>query len=175
MAREDGAVSNWAVFSTAPKNSQGASRPLPIPRQTFGLHLIMGIAMALVCAGCSSVQPEQAIAPLLAAGGGTAGYLAAKDQSESDRALITGAGALGGLAVGSFIADDAKEAKRKEFRDGYNLARSNDIKRLYWRQQAQHKADDAKPQLKYYAFPAQETGKDGEKLMKHDVVMPVLE
>ena len=132
----------------------------------------------LVCAGCSSgssIQPEQAITPLLAAGGGTAGWLASKGMTSDEQALITGAGALGGLAVGSFIADDAEEAKRKEFRDGYNLARSNDIKRLYWRQQAQHKDKDGQPQLKYYAFPAQETGKDGEKLMKHDVVMPVLE
>jgi len=129
----------------------------------------------LFCAGCSSVNSGQAIAPLLAAGGGGAGYLASKDMSDSDRALITGAGALGGLAVGSFIASDAEEAKRKEFRDGYNLARSNDIKKIYWRQQSQHIGEEGKPQLKLYAFPGNETGKDGEKLMKHDVAMPVLE
>ena len=168
-----GAVPNWAVFSTAPKSSQGATRLLTIPRQTFGLHLI--ILSALLCAGCSSVKPEQAITPLLAAGGGSAGWLASKDMDSSERALITGAGALGGLAVGSFITSDAEEAKRKEFRDGYNRARSNDIKKLYWRQQAQHKGEEGKPQVKLYAFPAQETGKDGENLMKHDVVMPVLE
>ena len=168
-----GAVPNWAVFSTAPKSSQGAARPLPIPRQTFGLHLI--ILSALLCAGCSSVKPEQAITPLLAAGGGTAGWLASKDMSSNDRALVTGAGALGGLAVGSFITSDAEEAKRKEFRDGYNLARSNDIKKLYWRQQAQHKGDEGKPQVKLYAFPGAENSSDGVKHMKHDVVMPVLE
>ena len=135
----------------------------------------LALLALLACAGCSSVKPEQAITPLLAAGGGTAGWLASKDMDESERALITGAGALGGLAVGSFIASDAEEAKRKEFRDGYNLARSNDIKKLYWRQQAQHKGEEGKPQVKLYAFPAQETGKDGENIMKHDVVMPVLE
>lgn len=132
----------------------------------------------LALTGCNSGTPvsaSQAITPLLAAGGGSAAYLAAKDMSDSDRALMAGAGALGGLAVGSFIASDAEEAKRKEFRDGYNLSRSDDIKRLYWRQQAQHKGEEGKPQLKLYAFPASESGKDGEKLMKHDVVMPVLE
>ncbi len=137
--------------------------------------LSIAALVVLLCAGCSSVKPEQAITPLLAAGGGTAGWLASKDMDSSDRALVTGAGALGGLAVGSFISSDAEEAKRKEFRDGYNLARSNDIKRLYWRQQAQHRGEEGKPQVKLYAFPAQESGKDGEKLMKHDVVMPVLE
>ena len=172
-----GAVPSWAVLSTAPKSSQGAPRPLRILRQTCGLHLII-FAMLISVTGCSSsspIQPEQAITPLLAAGGGTAGWLASKGMTGDEQALITGAGTLGGLAVGSFIADQAEEAKRKEFRDGFNLARSNDITRLYWRQQAQHKAKDGQPQVKCYAFPARETGDDGEKIMKHDVVMPVLE
>jgi len=138
------------------------------------LSSIFLLGALLIFCGCSTesgIKPEQTIAPLLAMGSGAAGYLAAKDQDEDERALITGAAALGGLAVGSFIADDVAEAKRKEFRDGYNLA----IKRLYWRQQAQHRAKPDEPRLKYYAFPGRESGDNGEKLMKHDVVMPVME
>ena len=149
------------------------SSPSPL-RQVGDLHLILLMTLFLGT-GCNSVKPEQAITPLLAAGGGTAGWLASKNMDSNERALITGAGALGGLAVGSFIASDAEESKRKEFRDGYNLARSNDIKRLYWRQQAQHRGEEGRPQLKLYAFPARESGDDGEKTMKHDVVMPVME
>ena len=128
--------------------------------------------------GChygDALQPEQAITPMLAAGGGTAGWLMSSGMSDDDRALLTGAGAIGGLAVGSFITEQVEDAKRKEFRDGYNLARSNDIKRLYWLQQAQHINTGGDEQVKLYHFPANTEGGSGERYMQHDVVMPVHE
>lgn len=118
----------------------------------------LALLLMLPLAGCSSFKASDVYVPGLAAAGGVLGYQFSKDESEGMQMASTALGGLGGYTIGKFIEFNSEDERVKEFKNGYNIGRSNMTKRYYWSLE-NYQQTGGKPQsvtTHLYSFPAPE-------------------
>ena len=134
----------------------------------------------LVLSGCSAgqianTQAAQLISPALGIAGAAAGLYAAEGESQGTQIAVTSAAAAGGYLLGQFIEYGFKDEKKKEFRAGYDLGRSNAAKELYWLYQKLHQAEEGgETRTRLYELPVQYPD-NGVKHVPDSVLLPVVE
>lgn len=134
----------------------------------------------LILCGCAATQIANAsvpslLAPALGLGGALGGIYAAEGESQGTQLAAAGAAAAGAFLLGQFIENGFKEEKKKEYKAGYDLGRSNSAKELYWLYQKLHQAQDEEPQrTRIYELPV-EYPDNGVKYVPDTVSISVTE
>ena len=132
--------------------------------------------------GCTSSQIERAdstdILPASMGGlGGYIGYAASDGASTGERIGVAGGAAVAGYSLGELIRNQIGKARKEAFAEGYKTGERVAVKEtsLLADRISQTEEGAGQPRMTLYAFPGDESSQDGVKLMRHDVVMPVLE
>lgn len=113
--------------------------------------------------------------PAVSALAGTAAYKLTEDKSEDTQAAWTAGAAIAGLTATEILLRYNKDKSVQQFRNGYDLGRSDAVKQQYWIMQNRQKEDNGyRRHFKYYKFPGV-TERDGVKYSEHDVMMRVEE
>ena len=138
------------------------------------------LPLILVLCGCSSSQiantsASSLISPALGVAGAAGGLFATEGESQGTQIAVTSAAAAGGYLLGQFIEYGFRDEKKKEFRAGYDLGRSNSSKELYWLYQKLHQAENGgETRTRLYELPVQYPD-NGVKHVPDSILLPVVE
>jgi hypothetical protein len=132
---------------------------------------VVMVSIACFLSACSSTLQRTGIVTAGAAGGAAIGYGVKRTPAAAAIGGVAGAG-LTALALGS-----DNKVRQEGIDQGYALGNSDASKRLYWLKQAQekHNASAAGTRTSYYVFSGPQDTADGQRLVPHQVVVPILE
>lgn len=133
------------------------------------LFLLLG---ALLLTGCASSTAQRAG---IIAGAGGAGALAGSMIAKPGNKL--GGAAIGGLAgagITALLLGPDGKVYQQGLDDGYTLASSDAIKRLYWSKQALEAPREG-GRMSYYTMEESGTTPDGRKLAPERIAVPIFE
>lgn len=143
-------------------------------------HLFAFAVLGMFLAGCSSSQLANTsasglLSPALGLVGGLGGLYATEGEDTGTQMAATGAAAAGAYLLGQFIEQDISDEKKKEYRSGYDLGRSNSTKELYWLYQRLHQVQDGEDiRTRLFELPRQYPA-DGVNYVSDTVTISVTE